>query len=78
MKITRHNKMCATVRATLDQMKTVAAAPSQFRLDRNEQSLFTYAKAYYRHGGWWWVRGYDYDGTDVTRVLDRLNKLNEV
>lgn len=40
-----------------------------------EVCLFTYAKAYYRGGGWWLISGYSSDGSDVAEVLQCLNLL---
>jgi hypothetical protein len=39
--------------------------------------LFTGAKGYCRDGGWWDIMGYAPDGSDVQRVLDRLEAMSK-
>lgn len=64
----------AKVKLPLATIKLVAAQPERFELRDSEQCLFTYAKAYYRGGGWWLIAGYSENGSDVLRVLDALNE----
>lgn len=74
MRIIRYpNKKFARVQAPASTIRLISAQPSRFPTSplpiKQEQCLFTYAKAYYDGGGWWHIWGYAHDGSDVDRVL---------
>lgn len=78
MRVVIKNRLCFLVQATLSEMKQVAADPADFNSRPTEQSLFTFAKCYFIGGGWWRVCGYAHDGSDVSRVLDVLDKIRSL
>jgi hypothetical protein len=46
------------------------------RMDGSENCAFTFAKMYYKGGGIWQISGYNSDGSDFQRVIDKM-KLEE-
>jgi hypothetical protein len=39
---------------------------------RNELLMASYAKAYYKGGGWWLISGYAHDGSDLDKTLEAI------
>jgi len=72
MKIITVNKNTARIKTRASLIKLCCENPNNFRLTDEEQSAFTYAKFYYKGGGWWRLCGYSADGRDVQQVLSRL------
>ena len=79
MKITRINTQTARIQAPFTAIKPLLLDQNHYYppsdpLAVNEQCAFTHAKLYYKGGGWWLLAGYDSDGRDVQRVLDRMQE----
>jgi len=39
--------------------------------------VFTYAKAYYKGGGWYAISGYAHDGSDVHKVIKMAKEIRD-
>jgi len=67
------------IRCTQAIMKQMCVGDNVNLLKGNAVLAFTYAKIYYRGGGWYAVSGYAHDGKDVHRVVNLVNdmKANE-
>lgn len=86
MKIIRLSKKsnAARVQAPLHYIRAIAHDSSHFPMHasdpvlRNGDAILlaTHAKAYYQGGGWWFMAGYSFDGSDIERLLRHLETLD--
>jgi len=55
------------------KMREVFRDPTSMIVKDQAILLTTYAKGYYKGGGWWLVSGYACDHSDTDKVLDALH-----
>lgn len=59
-------------RASCQESIARSSRANRLKMDGSENVLFTFAKAFHRGSGLWLVSGYSYDGSDITRALERM------
>ena len=61
-----------TIKANKTDAKRVLCDPEAVITKNQEYLTITGAKLYYRGGGWWRLSGYNWDGSDIFKLLANL------
>jgi len=61
-------------RASCETNAAKSLRSNELDMSGGENVLFTFAKAFHKGSGIWLVSGYAYDGSDLSRALDRMKE----